>query len=399
MKMQTVGKSANLRNMLLSILFLSLIFSIGYKYYEWSTLNKLSRLYNASWNKELNLTESENKNLKVYNILLGEVFSSKNFSDELIASYDELVGSLKLVAASEEEYRKTLEKNKQDFNQISTMFLVGNRGKFAKKLVDDHLKYYFHGLDNVNYLIAERWLAFNMLSVWKDLEIVDKFSGKIQKNASTNIPKYFADISILEKYTNNSFKFEHEDFIKQYLPNGFETLNRYKSYFSTFYSVTKDMVNEDYESVQYKLSKLGETRTNLNINFVNLFKEGEEKRIENTQNIIQLMVDEVYIIGDFKRKDMGRYPLLAGINNWESDLVACRMYQSKSWVYYNITSKYVVSKTFKDLLVEFSSIPPSTDLIDDSFNTEVVNFTNDDKSIVFKCTGRMNNTYTFETTK
>ena len=91
-----------------------------------------------------------------------------------------------------------------------------------------------------------------MLSVLKDQAVVDKFSSTIIKDPLNSIPKYFPNISPLEKYTSNNFKFYHEDLIKQYLPNGYEALNRYKSYFSSYYSVTKDVVNGDYESVDRK---------------------------------------------------------------------------------------------------------------------------------------------------
>jgi hypothetical protein len=176
-------------------------------------------------------------------------------------------------------------------------------------------------------------------------------------------------------------------------------LDRYRAYFSSYYSVAKDAVNSDYESVQYKLSKLEETRTNLNVNFADLFSEGKNKNTENAKNIIQLVSDEAYLIKDFKSKGLYKYPLLANVNNWDEDLMLCQMYDYKSSVYHNMTTKYVSAKTTKDLLNELSSISPSTSLVDSQFDTKTINFTNNDKAITFKCTGRSNNTFIFETIK
>jgi hypothetical protein len=362
-------------------------------------LNTLSQLYNSSWNQELSLVEAENKNSKDFGDLLQKVMTSKTYRGDFIANYEELIGKLRLVIANQEEYSNAIEANKQKYDQINTAFFFADRGEFVKKLIDDQLKYYTHEADNSNYSDASDWLGLNLLNVWKDQAIVDIFSSIISKDPLSSIPQYFPSISPLEKYTSNSFKFDHEDLIKQYLPNGLRSLNRYKAYFSSYYSVAKDVVNGDYESVQYKLSKLTESRTNLNVNFTDLFDEGKDKRIENAKTIIQLLSDEGSLIKNFRQRGLDKYPLLASVSDWDEDLVLCKMYEYKSSVYHSITTKYVSSKTVKELLIELSTVPPNTGAVDNQFDISILNFTNNDKAIVFKCTGNLNKTYTFETTK
>lgn len=392
-------KLNTVRTFLIVAFIVFLFVGVGYKYFEWNTLNTLSQLYNSSWNKEFNLIEAENKNSKDFGTLLEKVLTSKTYPDDLKTNYDELIGKLRLVIASQEEYNNAIKSNKQQFDQLNTALLFGRRGELAKKLIKDQSNYYSFEINNADYSDASNWLGYNMLSAWKDQVIADKFSNTIIKDPLNSIPKYFPNISALEKYTSNNFKFDHEDLIKQYLPNGYEALNRYKAYFSGYYSVTKDVVNGDYESTRYKLAKLSETRTNLNINFFDLFSEGNSKRIENAKNIILLVSDGAALIKDFKNKGLYRYPLLKSVNNWDEDLVLCQMYNYKSSVYHNMTTKYVSAKTVTDLLNELSTAPPNTTTIDSQFDKKTMSFTNDDKAVTFKCTGKLNKTYTFETTK
>lgn len=392
-------KSFSVRNIVISAFILLLILCVGYKYYEWTTLQKLSTFYNQTWTQEFGLVQDENKNIQPY-LDLREKIYDKNTKNTLVNSYDEYVGSLRLIISSQESYLDTIKQNNNAYSEINTFFLFGERGNFAKNLVSSQKQYYKYEINDAEISDAYNWLNYNITTVLRDYEILQSFGNNITSNTATNISKYFQDLYPVEKYIRTDFKFEHEDDIKIYYPNGYDALTKYKNYFSNYYSVIQDIVNGYNDSATYKLSTAKEAGTNLNISFADFYNQNNETTIKNAKNIIQIISNEANSIKDFKTKKLFKYPLLSNIGSWKEDLVLCQMYNFKSGLYHGISTNHIKAKDATSLLSELSIISPSTKFVDGKFDKSVLKIVNDDKKIQFTCLDKNSNTtYQFITLK
>ena len=240
--------SINIRNIIIVVFVLLFAIGIGYKYYEWNTLQSLSGLYNKTWTQEFGLVQDENKNAQPLLELEKKLSSKTATNDTLLNSYDELIGQLQLVISNQESYRDTIKQNNNIYSNINTALLFGRRGTFTKNLVSSQIQYYKYETDDANIFYAENWLTFNIITVLKDNAIVLNFTKNISPDLKTNISKFYPSLSPIEKYTHSDFKFEHEEDIKKYYPNGYDVLYRYKNYFVEAYSTTQDIVNGDFSS-------------------------------------------------------------------------------------------------------------------------------------------------------
>jgi hypothetical protein len=224
--------------------------------------------------------------------------------------------------------------------------------------------------------------------------------NNINTNVKTTIPKYYPDLYPIEKYTHSDFKFDHEEDIKKYYSSGYDALNRYKDYFSNFYSTTQDLVNGDANSVTYKLPTLKVAQTNLNFSVSDLFNQDTEAHNEKMKNIIQLVSSQVNRIKDFKANKLYLYPLLSPVNNWEENVVLCQLYYYKAQYYHDISTNFIKAKDPTAMIGELSIVSPSTTDVDGRFDKNVLTIVNDDKKLQFSCLDKVNNvTYTYITQK
>jgi len=397
------GVRLSLRIVLLSIIFVLILLGIGYKYYEWQIVKNLSDLYNSSWKQELKAVESNAKIGDDFLQFQKDTFAAKDFTASFTKNYDDLRGKLNLYLESKERYKNLITQNRNKYLALksSSNFLFGPQGDFVRKVVDLQLKYYDDEIENTNRNATGSYLWSNLLSVWYDKGIVDAYEKKIGTTYA-NIPKYFSDISTIQSYTKNDFKFSHEEEIKKYFPGGYNSLQKYRDYLSTYYLVVQDMVNGDYQSAAYKYTNISNNIASLTINFKDFFNtQADDQTTNRDKEIVDIVSNQANLIKQFKKNGLGKYPLLPTINKWQEDLVLCQMYEFKATSVYNlVTLKYPASKNFDDLLKELSVVNPRTDFIDSSFDKSVVIFTNDDKKIEFQCKDKYDgDTLTFTTKK
>jgi len=284
----------------------------------------------------------------------------------------------------------------------SSKFLLGKRGSFAKDLIKNQISYYQKEIENAEEGVAGNELFVNIYKILKDFNILLTYDVKgtaNQKNYSAN----FSDVAILEKYTREDFKFTDEDNIKTFFTYGYEVLNKYKNYFSSYYEMTKDFVSGDEESASYKYATFQKDSIELNIDFDKITDEGAEKQINRSKAIIGITLNKISNIKRFKNDNLGYFPFLKKIESWKEDLVLCQLYSYKASLFQNITKKTIKFSNIDELFNELSQVSPKSDELDKVFNREVLTIKGleeKEKYITFECKDEATGiVYPFDVTK
>ncbi|HZQ29490.1 MAG TPA: hypothetical protein VFA93_00190 [Patescibacteria group bacterium] len=390
----------SLQKLFLYSLLALIAVSALYKYSEWQSLKSLSNLYNDAWTQEFTSVEKGSALNSKFSGITKKVFDKNSTSQMYLDSYSDLSGTFNLISSNEEDYSNLINNNNNRYKNLPVFFLLGDRGNFIKKLSSLQQQYYSYEISNSEINNAEWWLDFNILRAIRDMDLITEFNKNTSSDIKTTASKYFYTLSPLSDYEDNNFKWDHEEEIKKYFPNGFSTLTNYKNYLSDFYSMVKDFVAGDYQSASYKFSALKESSVDLNPDFGSLFKEENGKYTENDKNIIKIVSEEAKLIKDFNSKKLYKYPLLPDVKSWKEDLVLCQMYDFKSGLYYLNSNNYVSSGTPTDLLRELSTISPDTQMVDKLFDIKIMKISNDDKQIDFYCLDKLgDHNYHFIITK
>lgn len=377
------------------------LLSGGYKYHEWNTISQLSDLYNSAWKQEFKSVESGVKKNNDYFQFVDQINGPKTTNDSYIKQYPDLKSKLNLLIENKEDYNNFIKQERDKYKAIrsAASILFGQQGDFAKKLSDYQIKYLDNEVENSNRYLTALYLQADLNEVFNDKTITASYEDKITENKN-NLYKNFSDISTIQSYTGSDFKFNHEDKIKQYYPEGYTALQKYKDYLSTYYLVVQDIINGDLDSASYKYTNISNNIASLTLNYKGLFSTGDDHKIGRDKDIVDAVSNGAALIKQFKKNNWGRYPLLPEIKTWKEDLVLCKMYDFKSGVYNLVTSKYPTSKNFDDLLKELSNVNPRTDFVDQDFDRSVVTYTNDDKKLEFQCKDKVDgDTITFTITK
>lgn len=373
----------------------------GYKYYEWNTIRQLSELYNSAWKQEFKTVESGAKKSDDYFQFVDQINGPKSTNDSYLKQYPDLKGRLNLLIENAENYKNFINQERDKYKAIrsSASILFGSQGNFVKKLSDYQIKYLDNEIENNSRNLTALYLQANLNEVFKDKIITASYDDKINANKN-NLYKNFSDISTIQSYTVSDFKFNHEDKIKQYYPEGYAALQKYKDYLSTYYLVVQDIINGDLDSASYKYTNISNNVASLTLNYKGLFGGGNDERINRDKDIVEAVSNGAALIKQLKKNGLGKYPFLQEVKTWKEDLVLCQMYNFKSGVYNLVTSKYPSAKNFDDLLNELSNVNPKTDFVDKDFDKSVLNFTNDVKKIEFICKDKVEgDTLTFSIIK
>lgn len=377
-----------LRYVLIILLALLFLGSFVYKYQERLLLKKLVNSYNERLVQELALIEQSDKVNDETAELFVELLTNEGLSDEeYLQKLQDLQGKTRLVINGDENYIKTLTKNKEIFENLQNKakLFVGRRGKFARDFIDKQLQYYNNELEMAQRNLTSDYLVLGIFSVMRDREIMNQFQAKTASNPEEDIPYYYADISVLEKYTRSEFSFEKEEEIKRLHPYGYEALERNKEYMESYYSIVKDYVAGDLESAAYKFSRLSEAELNLNIDFERLFDEGERENIELGKKILEVSFSKLNDVKQFKENSLGAYPIVGEINGWKEDLELCQLYQYKYSVVNAITDSYPQASNFDELIVELSRVAPKSDNLDSKFDRNYINYSGNEEEARFVC--------------
>lgn len=379
-----------IRNLLLFLLTSLVLLFVGYKYFEWKTFSDLANAYNTAYFNEIKLV-SENQSPE--EDLENEFSNNKQFlepkdEEDYLEGISSIETKLSISLNNYEGYRDLLNKDLVQFDKLQkrTNLLVGERGEIGKKIVNNQLAYYKDELEGVLSNIAIRHGMKILFQIYRDNISLNTFSDAIGTSIDqAYISKYFDIISPLEKYTNSSYKFENEDYVKEYYPNFINKIGNWKKYFSTYYEAEKDFSVGNTEVAQLKLRTVWDNASNSYIDYSSIFDEQGSSPLNSAKNILKLVSEQAASIKDYKQKELYKYPFLKEISIWKEDLVLCQMYNYKSSIFNAITARYPSSKTVSDLIKELSTISPKTDNVDDRFDKSTMEFKNTDKQLEFVC--------------
>lgn len=382
------------KNFITLLLGLIIVFLFIYKWYEWKTLKDLSSLYSNSITHELRLTsnlsfKTEDKTNK---ILL--FYESASKSAELFESaYSNLDSSLNLYKSEHADYLKLNREDRKSYKLISNQlnYLYISNIDLAKKIVSNQLKYYDQEIKGAEEEAIITSFYKNLMMVFYDSGKINNFN-KIALN-KTLVKDKFSMLATIAKYSEGSFKFENEDQIKNYAPEEYKILTKYKRYFSTFYELMKMLVKDQETSQNYKnvWSKLQQDMTNLNFDFKNLFSYKKDYQIERAKTITALISEQIEAVYSVNRNVTYRYPFLGNVIFSKHELWQCQLYGYKGWLFFYFYKTYPTSNSTDEYIREISKISPKTGNIDTYFNKKLLFVDNNDKYFTYTCNDPDNN--------
>ncbi len=368
--------------------FLLLILASFYKYLEFKFIDDAARLYNRTWLEELRLVETNN-NLSNKQALSARAFFSASSSADINQSYAELVSNLGRKIENNKDYIEKIKSNSKEYSKLEKnyWFLVGIKPNKIREIIDKQRNYYsLESKGGEDGLLASFFWK-NLVEAMYDMSKLNDFDKKITSNSKTNSLKYFGDIATLAKYSENGFKFSHEDALSSRYPDEYSILNKYKNFFVSYYELIKAYNAGQAETESYKdrYNKRTQNRSNLNVDFAGFFKgstEAIQNLIKEDATIITGLLDKIY---SFEASKV-RYPFLGSPAHFSSSAVHCQLYDYKAIsLYPAVVSKAPEAKDFKALLVELSNISPKTDKIDSKLSSKYIEFSNTKNSIKFVC--------------
>lgn len=396
------NKTFHLRDALILIAALVLVVGIGYKYLEWSVFNQLATLHHSNIPSELTILEKSNSLSQDAISDITKLVDPKSTPENRLEIYNTLDGKISLALDNDKEYEDTVNSNLNRFRNLGLMskLLVGDRGRLARRIYSDQIKYYQEEKASAHDSVVSDYLLKNIFAASKDKTIMQIYDEKASVSPKTLYPKYFSDVASLEKYTRSDFKFPEEDAIKELYPYGYETLQNNKSYMSAYYAVIKDFVAGDYESAAYKYTKLQDQYIKLNVDMDRLFGENQSMKQDRSKRTIELVVDKDAAIKEFKNKNYGKYPLLPTIAGWKEDLEMCQIYDVKGSLVSDISKKPIEAEDAKEFLNWLSTMNPSTTSVDSFVDTSIIKVTNSKDKFTYQCLDKeTNKEYTFITSK
>lgn len=393
-------KTFHLRDLILFFLIFFLIVSVGYKYLEWNFFNNLSLLQATNLPEELSIIERSNEFTRDSISSIKDITSDKKIQQDRLKIYDELDGKINLNIDITKTYLNTLKDNSKKYKPFIFVsnLVVGGRGSLARQIVSTQIEYYEKEIQAAEDEIIDGYLLKNIFSLSKDKYIMSMYDKKTSESPKTLSSKYFSEVASLEKYTRNDFEFPEQDSIKEKHPYGYETLHNNKEYIGSYYSIVKDFVTGDYDSAAYKYSKLQDQYLKLNVDMDKLFAENQSMKQDRQRRIIELITSKNVAIKEYKNKNMGKYPLLLNIEGWKEDLEMCQIYDVKGSLLAEISKKPISAKTLDEFMEELAQVGPSTTMIDDKIDREIIKYTNSEDKITYQCLDRdTGKEYTFIT--
>lgn len=375
---------------------LGIVLLLGaYKYLEYKTISGLVAKFSNSivedFRLESDLEKTDNKLLPDIMAAFGypteeQIQNAKKLkkTDNEIA--DEGISAVNIGKEKYKQYLNLVREHKGEFvkEEKLSKLLFGRRGEFVRDFLNNQISYYENiELDSQNSLV-DMDLILNILTVGKDSNNLSAFL-EITTDNYKNYQKNFQLISSLEKYTRDDFHFINEDEIKRRNAYGSEMLTRNKEYFSVYYQIVKDVVEGDYDSANYKLTKLNILFANFNFDVVQVFGANFDSDLEIYKSITNIALKQAELISFFRSNELGEYPLMNEIDGWKDSLFLCDTFQFRAGIYELITDKFVKSTNLLDLLDELNSAGIQVVKSDRNFDSSLLTITNDDKKLIFTC--------------
>ncbi|MBD3279350.1 MAG: hypothetical protein GF390_01415 [Candidatus Pacebacteria bacterium] len=403
-KKKTNGLTASLRIVLLLVFVATVIAGVSYKFYEWKTLKTFAQFHNQAMKDELQAIVEVTE-------LSKELFpdddddqksADQEFDiDEIAAEVDKVKGDLQVIYDRQNTIVSMLDDHQQQYQnyaQNKTKFLLNKKASFIKNLANSQQSFYQAEKEDMNRGLVYFKFMENTLDVGKDAAVLANYMMDTRGLRDDDaVSDYFGDLASLEKYTRDDFKFIAEDEIKELYPYGHEALMKQKQFFKTSYLAVKDLVAGDEESAVYKLSRIGDDVAALEgIDADRIADEGGERDLEIKKQLAESLIKRLELLQQFKQENLGNYPVLEPVNNWETDLAACYFYVYKTDLYREMKDDYPQATDFAALQTELAKISPQADQVSELYKPETINFAQDDKYVKFTCHDSQDQSYHIE---
>lgn len=374
-------------------IFILLLLLIIYKWFEYSSLKKLINTYDNVIKRELTLTSDINKQEKDAFAKVLDFYKSGSEEAEMQSTaYEALTPSFDLYRSLETEYSKLIKDNSDKYERLSLAFkfLIGPKVTKAKQIIKDQSNYYKSEIKgNENVLIESAYFK-NLFMIINDMYRINDFDAKAQNKEETK--KKFYLLASIEKYTRNDFKFFDEENIKNYAPNEYQGLVRYKRYFATYYELIRLVVKdqENSQAVADLSNKLRQDSSNINIDFQGLFEDKKDSKLEETKKTISIVSDQLKNIYELNEDKSLTYPFVKPLTFTKHYLWHCQLYDFKTGFYNAYKKKYPSAKNVDELLNDLNTLNPKTTDIDKRFDKNVLKLENDEKELRFTCIDKEN---------
>lgn len=393
-----------LRIIIIAICSLLLIGGVGYKFQERNHLKSVVDNYHSVLTDELTIIEDYNNTQEEAYKHLKDWLSQKPDTPlkETLENIDKVIRTAKLIQNQDEEYQRKIKEDREKFQNLrkSGFFLVGSAKGFNESLLDSVDNYYQNEIESARNNGIGLAFTINLFETLKDYSIALDHSDSSAKLSAEKFAGTFYQISSLEKYARTDFSFQNEEEIKKLLPYEYEILTKYKDYLKSYYAVSKDIVNGNYDSAAYKSGKLGTDASNLTVDWSRIGTSDDAEQTSRSKTILEQLINQLTVFNNFKQKGLGKYPYMEELSFRQKDLLLCHIYSYKTGLYYLITSEYPKAETTEDLLKELSTVSPKTNELDGEFDKNSMKYTNSEKKLEFVCEDKSaNKSYTFTTSK
>lgn len=385
--------------LLLGLLFFLLL--IFYKYNEWVVVYKTNELNNSLFSNYTSLNEKDSifgDELALASDELATKSASKNENIAKNSWYDFWAKMNPIINLSMNNNEKIIllfenaEKQNEIIKKRNNLLILSKTKAVIKNYSSEMDNYISSNLQIAKHDKATGYFLSAYAVVQGDMKILEDFENGPYGENLDEIIEYvyqnFYQISSLEKYSKDGYKFDNEDFIKENLPDSYEYLVKIKHFFNSYYAMTKDMAAKDKESAQYKWNKFNNSKVDLNID---VFSMDEKESKERTELLKKALESEQNIIASLKSLASIKinYPILKTDFSWSDEMIKCDAMINGSTIFNSLTGKYVESDNFNMLneeLVSKGIMSAKYEYDDEFFNLE-----NSEKLLQFTCTDPLSN--------
>ncbi|QQG43376.1 MAG: hypothetical protein HYW45_04265 [Candidatus Daviesbacteria bacterium] len=393
-----------LKTLTIAACLLLIALGIGYKFQERQHLRTLVDTYHSVLTDELTVIEEYNNSQEeAYKHLKTFLDQKPNTPiKDTLDNLDRIIRSGKLIENQDQEYQRKINEDRQKFQNLrkSAVLLIGPAKEFSTKLLDSIDAYYENEIESAKNNSIGLDFTLSLFETLKDYSIALNHSDTSAKLNAEKFAATFYEISTLEKYARSDFSFRNEAEIKRLLPYEYEVLTKYREYLKSYYTVSKDVVDGNYESAGYKAGKLSTDASNLTVDWSRIGTGDDNEQTKRSKAILEQLIVQLNTLNNFKQRGLGKYPFMNEIAFTKKDLLLCHIYSYKTGLYNLITSENPKAKTTEDLLKDLSTVSPKTNDLDNEFDKSSMKYTNTDEKMEFVCEDKpANKSYTFTTSK
>ena len=376
----------------LSVLLLLLILlAVSYKYCEFKFFDDTAKLYNLTSSQELKLNEKMNNESNKAAPINRSFFVASSSAD-LIKVYYEVQSAMSINSVNYNEYISVLTNNKGKYQKLKNRYslIIGKKADLTRNIIDKQTEYYNLETQGAEESLIKLYFWQSLYEAIVDMSRANQYDKDNQYNTKENTIKNFPNISSLNKYSSDNFKFNHEDQIAKLYPDELAILNKYKLYFASYYDLIKSYIAGQQQTTSYtdRWNKMRQNASNINLDWTSIFKNSLDRDSKRGINIATIGTSELKLMYEFESMKV-KYPLLSSPTHFSSSVQHCQLYDYKASIYPYLLKKPISANSYEDLLIELSSIPPSTIDIDKKLDISNIEFINDKIQLQFVCVDQL----------